>query len=156
MMRTTIRLALLASALVLAGCGHHHRHGGGMPGGAGTVSPQQNENPRVLTDARGNLYVGLEPLRFYRRDYKEGQVRVTWRLPPDSPWVFDAKEGIVVEHLPGQQGPTGFICGQGQTEREFSCLNTFAARGELKYSVKLRGKGGDVKVLDPRLINEWE
>ncbi len=162
MQRSIPALAALAAALVLAGCGHHHgRHGDGV------VPPEASLNPRVLTDARGNLFVGLEPLRFYGRD--GSTVRIVWRLPEGSGLQF-AKNGIVVEAVDATgPRPDGFKCFPGERATEFVCENTLRKQdigvqgtAEFKYTVTTvrAGKGrndpAEVQILDPRIINHLE
>jgi hypothetical protein len=164
-MNSTLRASLLATLLTtlltaLGGCAIHVGHRGEVaasPPGADRrlhmAHHPDASNPRVLVD-KGFVSVDQEPLRFFKA---QGKVKITWRLPANSPYSFP-NDGIVIEAAERQtadQVAEEFSCALQKNPQLFSCENRNSRPGRYKYTVRVLDNGKPLEPLDPVIINQW-
>jgi hypothetical protein len=143
--------AIAIFALAISAC-DVLRGGLGMP---------TNDKPVVTVSSSGTITVDPDPLRFERR---HGVVVITWELADNSPFRFKGPEpgrpaGIHIDREEGKPGrddrhiDAEFSGGQVIANgRKFQLTNRVSRGGTYKYSIRLVGPGGEVK-LDPAIIN---
>ncbi len=109
-------------------------------------------NPALTRRGKG-LAIDQDKLNFSAS--ADGEVCITWRLPPGQGRIFSIKFEKVPDVQTGRGTPVGadaFSCGNGKRPHEYVCIN-YNQPGIYKYTVWAEADGSQLLPLDPYVLN---